>query len=132
MVILLNWKVVSDLQCQHLEAANRQTGFEGLQSSLACSISGPQYLQKFVRYFLELAAVTLLSSYTAFGSDVVGTLCPELHIPDHREHLYMNVLGKKEMISLEYLPLQPQQLQPKYGTCFSSFLCLSFHDTRLF
>lgn len=34
--------------------------------------------------------------------------------------------------SLECLPLQLLQPQPTYGTCFSCFLCLSFHNTGCF
>lgn len=133
VLILLNWKVVPDLQCQHLEPANRQNGFEGLQRlhSLALFLGSSTY-RNLSDTFLNSMLWLLLNSYTAYGSDVLGTLCPELHIPGPGNTYKLMSWQKGELISLEYLPPQLLQPQPKYGTCFSCFLCLSFPNTNCF
>lgn len=122
VVILLNWKVVPDLQCQHLEPDDRQIGFEGSQCfhTLALFLGSSTY-RNLSDTFLNSMLWLLLNSYTAYGIDVLGTLCPELCIPGPG--------NTYKLMSLEYLPLQLLLPQPNYGTCFSCFLCLSFHNT---
>lgn len=124
-VLSLNRKVVPGLQCQQLGTPLQQVSCESVQllHSIAFLIAGFRLSETIALQFLGLDEVTFavpLMGVMWLGRRILG-----------RANTYKLMSGEhKEMISLEYLPPQLLKLTSKSGTCFSGFLCLSFHNTN--
>lgn len=130
MVILLNRKVVPGLQCQYLGTPHPQVSCEGLRLLHSVAwLAGSPHSKTTARTDSVLGSTQWLSLYGC-GSNVVGTSYSGLHILGRATLTNECPRKIRRWFLLKYLPPRLLKLPSKSGTCFSSFLCLSFHHTH--